>query len=146
LVSFGPDRVHHYCEVNDLQLIVRAHECVMDGFERFAQVSNGALGCISRIVVLIKKRYTRSESRLGVSMGCVNVRAVPIAFGWPFFYSRPFLCFFLLCYLFSVPIGLLSSSNLPHLTLIRQHRLHLLVLARSPTMLCEVNYNLRSDR
>lgn len=37
LVSFGPDRVHHYCEVNDLQLIVRAHECVMDGFERFAQ-------------------------------------------------------------------------------------------------------------
>eukprot|EP00976_Prorocentrum_cordatum_P031137 633621-Prorocentrum_minimum.AAC.1 len=39
LVSFGPDRVHHYCEANDLQLIVRAHECVMDGFERFAQVS-----------------------------------------------------------------------------------------------------------
>jgi len=37
LVSFGPDRVHRYCEVNDLQLIVRAHECVMDGFERFAQ-------------------------------------------------------------------------------------------------------------
>jgi protein phosphatase len=36
LVSFGPDRVHRYCEVNDLQLIVRAHECVMDGFERFA--------------------------------------------------------------------------------------------------------------
>jgi hypothetical protein len=35
-VSFGPDRVHRYCEVNDLQLIVRAHECVMDGFERFA--------------------------------------------------------------------------------------------------------------
>mmetsp|Transcript_3467 Transcript_3467/g.7218 ORF Transcript_3467/g.7218 Transcript_3467/m.7218 type:complete len:903 (-) Transcript_3467:555-3263(-) len=37
LVSFGPDRVHHYCEANELQLIVRAHECVMDGFERFAQ-------------------------------------------------------------------------------------------------------------
>ncbi|KAK3245263.1 Serine/threonine-protein phosphatase bsl2 [Cymbomonas tetramitiformis] len=37
LVSFGPDRVHSFCEANDLQLIVRAHECVMDGFERFAQ-------------------------------------------------------------------------------------------------------------
>ena len=24
-------------QVNDLQMIVRAHECVMDGFERFAQ-------------------------------------------------------------------------------------------------------------
>ena len=23
--------------MNDLQMIVRAHECVMDGFERFAQ-------------------------------------------------------------------------------------------------------------
>jgi len=37
LVSFGPDRVHNFCEANELQLIVRAHECVMDGFERFAQ-------------------------------------------------------------------------------------------------------------
>lgn len=27
-----------YCvQNNDLQMIVRAHECVMDGFERFAQ-------------------------------------------------------------------------------------------------------------
>lgn len=26
-----------FCNNNDLQLIVRAHECVMDGFERFAQ-------------------------------------------------------------------------------------------------------------
>jgi protein phosphatase len=26
-----------FCKNNDLQLIVRAHECVMDGFERFAQ-------------------------------------------------------------------------------------------------------------
>nr|XP_043631472.1 serine/threonine-protein phosphatase BSL3-like isoform X2 [Erigeron canadensis] len=37
LVTFGPDRVMEFCENNDLQLIVRAHECVMDGFERFAQ-------------------------------------------------------------------------------------------------------------
>lgn len=31
-----PDRVRDFCKENDLQLIVRAHECVMDGFERFA--------------------------------------------------------------------------------------------------------------
>ncbi|KAI3707699.1 hypothetical protein L6452_26328 [Arctium lappa] len=37
LVTFGPDRVTEFCNNNDLQLIVRAHECVMDGFERFAQ-------------------------------------------------------------------------------------------------------------
>ncbi|KAE8688741.1 Serine/threonine-protein phosphatase BSL2 [Hibiscus syriacus] len=36
LVTFGPDRVLEFCNNNDLQLIVRAHECVMDGFERFA--------------------------------------------------------------------------------------------------------------
>jgi protein phosphatase len=32
-----PDRVMEFCNNNDLQLIVRAHECVIDGFERFAQ-------------------------------------------------------------------------------------------------------------
>ncbi|KAK9790585.1 hypothetical protein WJX73_006836 [Symbiochloris irregularis] len=37
LVTFGPDRVKEFCQANDLQMIVRAHECVMDGFERFAQ-------------------------------------------------------------------------------------------------------------
>ncbi|KAK9868860.1 hypothetical protein WJX84_000767 [Apatococcus fuscideae] len=37
LVTFGPDRVKEFCRNNELQMIVRAHECVMDGFERFAQ-------------------------------------------------------------------------------------------------------------
>ncbi|KAI8467364.1 MAG: Metallo-dependent phosphatase-like protein [Monoraphidium minutum] len=37
LVTFGPDRVKDFCKKNGLQMIVRAHECVMDGFERFAQ-------------------------------------------------------------------------------------------------------------
>ncbi|DBB07366.1 hypothetical protein WJX82_002389 [Trebouxia sp. C0006] len=37
LVTFGPDRVKEFCKANNLQMIVRAHECVMDGFERFAQ-------------------------------------------------------------------------------------------------------------
>ncbi|VAH02161.1 unnamed protein product [Triticum turgidum subsp. durum] len=36
LVTFGPDRVAEFCKRNKLQLIIRAHECVMDGFERFA--------------------------------------------------------------------------------------------------------------
>ncbi|KAE8692102.1 Serine/threonine-protein phosphatase BSL1-like protein [Hibiscus syriacus] len=36
LVTFGPDRVMDFCKKNKLQLIIRAHECVMDGFERFA--------------------------------------------------------------------------------------------------------------
>ncbi|KAL4354520.1 hypothetical protein GQ457_06G029650 [Hibiscus cannabinus] len=36
LVTFGPDRVVDFCKKNKLQLIIRAHECVMDGFERFA--------------------------------------------------------------------------------------------------------------
>eukprot|EP00744_Colponema_vietnamica_P001005 GILI01001724.1.p1 GENE.GILI01001724.1~~GILI01001724.1.p1 ORF type:complete len:759 (+),score=208.95 GILI01001724.1:203-2479(+) len=37
IVKFGPDRVKEFLDNNDLSLIVRAHECVMDGFERFAQ-------------------------------------------------------------------------------------------------------------
>ena len=37
IVKFGPDRVGRFLQKNPpLQLIVRAHECVMDGFERFA--------------------------------------------------------------------------------------------------------------
>eukprot|EP00898_Chlorokybus_atmophyticus_P004370 jgi/Chlat1/4934/Chrsp31S04854 len=34
--AFGPDRVEAFCQANGLDMIVRAHECVMDGFERFA--------------------------------------------------------------------------------------------------------------
>lgn len=37
VLLWQPDRVMEFCNNNDLQLIVRAHECVMDGFERFAQ-------------------------------------------------------------------------------------------------------------
>jgi diadenosine tetraphosphatase ApaH/serine/threonine PP2A family protein phosphatase len=37
IVALQPDRVMDFCKNNDLQLIIRAHECVMDGFERFAQ-------------------------------------------------------------------------------------------------------------
>ncbi len=36
VVCFGPDRVASFLRENKLRLIVRAHECVMDGFQRFA--------------------------------------------------------------------------------------------------------------
>ena len=32
-VSYGPDRVRDFCEANNLKLVVRAHQCVQDGFE-----------------------------------------------------------------------------------------------------------------
>jgi hypothetical protein len=37
---------------NDLQMIVRAHECVMDGFERFAQgllITVGLYSCLNPV-------------------------------------------------------------------------------------------------
>ena len=36
VVCFGPDRVKSFLQANNLSLILRAHECVMDGFQRFA--------------------------------------------------------------------------------------------------------------
>eukprot|EP00357_Protocruzia_adherens_P011297 CAMPEP_0115014480 /NCGR_PEP_ID=MMETSP0216-20121206/26107_1 /TAXON_ID=223996 /ORGANISM="Protocruzia adherens, Strain Boccale" /LENGTH=783 /DNA_ID=CAMNT_0002384235 /DNA_START=200 /DNA_END=2551 /DNA_ORIENTATION=- len=39
IVKFGPDRVKDFLQSNNLDMIVRAHECVMDGFERFASGS-----------------------------------------------------------------------------------------------------------
>lgn len=35
-MKFGPDRVQEFLNKNNLSMIIRAHECVMDGFERFA--------------------------------------------------------------------------------------------------------------
>ena len=35
-MKFGPDRVKTFLENNKASFILRAHECVMDGFERFA--------------------------------------------------------------------------------------------------------------
>jgi diadenosine tetraphosphatase ApaH/serine/threonine PP2A family protein phosphatase len=37
IVNFGPDRVEQFLKANKLELIVRGHECVMDGIERFAK-------------------------------------------------------------------------------------------------------------
>eukprot|EP01052_Picozoa_sp_SAG31_P009665 SAG31_NODE_512_length_14721_cov_17.995623_14_plen_234_part_00 len=33
---YGPDRVKSFCADNDLKLIIRAHECVQDGYQYFA--------------------------------------------------------------------------------------------------------------
>jgi len=35
IVKFGPDIVDRFLKVNNLSMIIRAHECVLDGFERF---------------------------------------------------------------------------------------------------------------
>lgn len=32
IVKYGPDRVHEFLQRNNLGMIIRAHECVMDGF------------------------------------------------------------------------------------------------------------------
>jgi len=37
IVKYGPDRVEKFLQDNDLMLIIRGHECVMDGMERFAK-------------------------------------------------------------------------------------------------------------
>ncbi|KAG8048613.1 hypothetical protein GUJ93_ZPchr0009g470 [Zizania palustris] len=58
LVTFGPDRVMEFCNNNDLQLIVRAHECVMDRFEHFAQGTANNAGTIlvlGRDLVVVPK-------------------------------------------------------------------------------------------
>ena len=37
IVRYGPDRVEEFLKKNDLMMIIRGHECVMDGIERFAK-------------------------------------------------------------------------------------------------------------
>jgi len=37
IVKYGPDRVEKFLENNNLRMIIRGHECVMDGIERFAK-------------------------------------------------------------------------------------------------------------
>jgi protein phosphatase len=36
IVKYGPDVVKNFLQSNNLSYIIRAHECVLDGFERFA--------------------------------------------------------------------------------------------------------------
>jgi diadenosine tetraphosphatase ApaH/serine/threonine PP2A family protein phosphatase len=39
IVKYGPDIVKKFLHQNNLNMIIRAHECVLDGFERFASGS-----------------------------------------------------------------------------------------------------------
>mmetsp|Transcript_85324 Transcript_85324/g.178299 ORF Transcript_85324/g.178299 Transcript_85324/m.178299 type:complete len:833 (+) Transcript_85324:123-2621(+) len=58
IVKFGPDRVQEFLDANrPLSMIIRAHECVMDGFERFA---NGKL-----ITVFSATDYCGSHKNAG---------------------------------------------------------------------------------
>lgn len=57
IVKYGPDRVHEFLKKNNLGMIVRAHECVMDGFERFA---GGAL-----ITIFSATDYCRRHKNSG---------------------------------------------------------------------------------
>lgn len=96
-VKYGPDRVKAFCDANKLTLIVRAHQCVQDGFEFFAEGrlltlfsapdyggcynNDGAIVIVSRdLVVLPKVRVSRSIFLAPILPACVTQ---------PFF-SRPF--------------------------------------------------------
>ncbi|KAF3576450.1 hypothetical protein DY000_02030622 [Brassica cretica] len=72
LVTFGPDRVMEFCNNNDLQLIVRAHECVMDGFERFAQGHLLTLFLAKNYCGKKKMILIRSHSSKFANLGTAN--------------------------------------------------------------------------
>lgn len=71
IVKFGPDVVKEFLKNNNMTKIIRAHECVMDGFERFAggdlitifsatdycgrHKNAGAILCISRTYEITPK-------------------------------------------------------------------------------------------
>ena len=70
IVKFGPDRVESFLEKNNLKMIVRAHECVMDGFERFA---GGKL-----ITVFSATDYCRKHKNAGaILIVKTNLEIVP---------------------------------------------------------------------
>lgn len=74
-----------FCNNNDLQLIVRAHECVMDGFERFAQ---GHL-----ITLFSATNYCGMSLVASFSWSLVDCR---------FVMSFPFFCFWFFVWIFHV--------------------------------------------
>lgn len=68
-----PDRVTDFCKRNKLQLIIRAHECVMDGFERFAHgqlitlfSATNYCGNFSYLVYVIRIQLSESQILLTV--------------------------------------------------------------------------------
>ena len=69
-MKFGPDRVYDFLNKNNLSMIIRAHECVMDGFERFA---GGSL-----ITVFSATDYCRRHKNAGaILIVKTNLEIVP---------------------------------------------------------------------
>ena len=75
---YGPDRVEEFCARNDLDLIVRAHECVMNGFEYFAH---------GRLITIFSAtnycgQYNNDGAMLEISrelqVFCKVIRAAPL--------------------------------------------------------------------
>ena len=60
IVKFGPDIVRKFLQNNNLSYIIRAHECVLDGFERFA---GGAL-----ITLFSATDYCRRHDNAGAML------------------------------------------------------------------------------
>jgi protein phosphatase len=60
IVKFGPDIVKKFLQNNNLSYIIRAHECVLDGFERFA---GGAL-----ITLFSATDYCRRHNNAGAML------------------------------------------------------------------------------
>ena len=76
--GYGPDRVEEFYARNDLDLIVRAHECVMNGFEYFA---NGRLITIFGATNYCDQ-YNNDGAMLEISrelqVFCKVIRAAPL--------------------------------------------------------------------
>lgn len=68
--SFGPDRVSSFCEDNGLDLVIRGHECVMDGFERFA---HGQLVTVFSGAPCARTRSKHSLRRAARSLACLRI-------------------------------------------------------------------------
>jgi len=60
IVKFGPDIVKKFLQQNNLNMIMRAHECVLDGFERFA---GGSL-----ITIFSATDYCRRHNNAGAML------------------------------------------------------------------------------
>ena len=85
-----PDRVMEFCNNNDLQLIVRAHECVMDGFERFAQghlitlfSATNYCGMFKTILLLILPNLFSDRSWLVISIDLLFSRYCKQCWSYP---------------------------------------------------------------
>lgn len=69
-----PDVVKAFCVRNKLDMIIRAHECVMDGFERFAggkliTVFSATNYCGTYVIICYDKHFDFSRRHLLLGFG-----------------------------------------------------------------------------